>query len=183
MKKIKSKSGETISIKLLSDSDIFLLEKFNENLLEKTRAQFLPHKYDEKTIRQYVERNKKGLDRIYVAYFQDEIIGYFFLWDFNKKNPVLGIGISDTFQRKGLGKQMIDILVEDAKTAGKEGILLTTVLTNETAFQLYKKIGFQYIGDTDNIAGDGRVVKERIMFFPLIEDAKPVIPNFAPPVM
>lgn len=183
MKRIQSKTGESISLKLLDDSDISLLENFNKNLSEKTRAQFLPHKYNEETIRQYIERNKKGFDRIYVAYFQDEIIGYFFLWDFNKKCPVLGIGIADAFQGKGLGKQMMTILIEDAKTTGKEGVLLTTVLANDVAFQLYKKVGFQYICDTDNVAGDGRVVKERVMFFPLVENAKPDIPNFKPPVL
>ena len=76
---------------------------------------------------------------------------------------------------------MMNILMEDAKTAGKKGIVLTTVMENEKAYQLYIKMGFQYLGDTDNIAGDGRQVRERMMFLPLVVGSKPSIPDFKPP--
>jgi len=180
---IKSKGEENHNIKMLSKSDVLALQKFNENLSAKTRSQFLPHKYDEKTILQFVERNKKGIDLIYVAVSQNKIIGYFFLWNFNKNFPILGIGIADVFQGKGLGKKMMSILIEDAKNAEKEGILLTTVLANEVAFQLYLKMGFEYLGDTDNIAGDGRIVRERMMYLPLKKNsAKPGNHDFEPPI-
>ncbi|MEN8229744.1 MAG: GNAT family N-acetyltransferase [Bacteroidota bacterium] len=179
---IKSRNGQPILIRILSDIDVSALQAFNEKLSEQTRSQFLPHQYNEKTILQYCERNRRGVDRIYVAILQNCIIGYFFLWDFKRPFPVLGIGISDTFQGQGLGKEMMNILVEDAKTAGSKGIILTTVLSNEKAFQLYLRMGFQYLGDTDNIAGDGRVVRERMMFLPLIEGEKPDIQDFEPPV-
>ncbi len=180
---IKSRNGQDIHIEILSDANVQALQTFNEELSEQTRSQFLPHAYDDKTILQYCERNKKNRDRIYVALLQNSIIGYFFLWDFNKPFPVLGIGIADACQGQGLGKEMMNILIEDAKTAGSKGILLTTVLSNETAFQLYLRMGFQYLGDTDNIAGDGRVVRERMMFLPLMAGAKPDIQDFKPPVL
>ena len=73
--------------------------------------------------------------------------------------------------------------IEDAKKAEKEGILLTTVPDNEVAFQLYLKLGFEYLGDTDNIAGDGRIVRERMMYLPLQENStRPGNHDFKPPV-
>ena len=180
---LKSKNGQDIHIRTLSDTDVQALQAFNEELSEQTRSQFLPHGYDDKTILQYCERNKKNTDRIYVALLQNSIIGYFFLWEFKAPFPVLGIGIADAFQGQGLGKAMMNILIEDAKTAGSKGILLTTVLSNEAAYQLYLRMGFQYLGDTDNIAGDGRVVRERMMFLPLKAGAKPEIQDFEPPVL
>jgi len=180
---IKSKSGQDIHIRLLSGIDVSTLQIFNENLSEQTRSQFLPHKYDERIILKFIERNKKKTDRIYVALVKDVIIGYFFLWEFIKPFPILGIGISDLYQGQGLGKQMIGILIEDAKANGNNGILLTTLLTNEAAFQLYLKMGFKYLGDTDNIAGDGRVTRERMMYLPLKENIAPESHDFKPPVI
>jgi len=180
--KLKSKQGENFYIKKLSESDVHALIKFNENLSEKTRSQFLPHRYDEDTILQFVERNKKGIDLIYITLSDNKVVGYFFLWKFNTTFPILGIGIDDAYQGKGLGKKMMEVLIQDAKRYKKDGILLTTVLTNEAAYQLYLKMGFRYLGDIDNIAGDGRVVRERKMFLPLHENCgQPTDDDFEPP--
>jgi ribosomal protein S18 acetylase RimI-like enzyme len=180
---LKSKNGDNLHIKLLSKNDVITLQKFNENLSERTRSQFLPHKYDEKTILQFVERNNKGFDLIYVAYSQNEIVGYFFLWNFNKTFPILGIGITGLFQGKGFGEKFMSILIDDAKNAKKGGILLTTVLTNQVAFKLYLKMGFEYLRDIDNIAGDGRIVRERMMYLPLQKEiSKPGNHDFKPPI-
>ncbi len=180
---IKSRSGQDIHIRLLSEIDLLALQTFNKNLSEKTRSQFLPHNYEERIVLKFIDRNKKNIDRIYVALSEDVIIGYFFLWDFIKPFPVLGIGISDSFQGQGLGKKMMGVLIEDAKANGNNGILLTTVLTNESAYQLYLKMGFKYLGDTDNIAGDGRLVRERMMYLPLKVGEVPAIHDFQPPVI
>ena len=118
-----------------------------------------------------------------MALSEEIIIGYFFLWEFIKPFPILGIGISDRYQGQGLGKKMIAILIEDAKVNGNSGILLTTLLTNEAAFQLYLKMGFKYLGDTDNIAGDGRATRERMMYLPFKEHVAPEIHAFEPPVI
>ncbi len=180
---IESKNGQDIHIRLLSAIDVFTLQNFNDNLSEQTRSQFLPHKYDDRIILKFIERNKKKTDRIYVALVKDVIVGYFFLWEFIKPFPILGIGISDPYQGQGLGKQMIAILIEDAEANGNNGILLTTLLTNEAAFQLYLKMGFKYLGDTDNIAGDGRITRERMMYLPIKEHVAPESHDFKPPVM
>ncbi len=180
---IQTGNGQEIHIRLLSTVYIQPLQAFNENLSEHTRSQFLPHSYEEEIIRKYIERNSNGTDRIYVALSEAAVIGYLFLWDFKKPFPVLGIGIADAFQGQGLGKKMMDILIEDAKTNGNDGILLTTVLNNEAAYQLYLKKGFVYLGDTDNIAGDGRVVRERMMYLPLAEGVVPEVHDFEPPVL
>jgi ribosomal protein S18 acetylase RimI-like enzyme len=59
---------------------------------------------------------------------------------------------------------------------------LTTVITNARAFRLYERAGFVLVGEVDNIAGDGRVVRERRMFLPLRPGARPPPREFKPPV-
>ena len=43
-------------------------------------------------------------------------------------------------------------------------------------------MGFEYLGDADNIAGDGRIVRERMMYLLLQKNsAKPSNHDFEPP--
>ena len=72
-------------------------------------------------------------------------------------------------------------LIDEARAAGCAGIELTTLPENERAFALYQKVGFTCLGYTDNIAGDGRVVRERVMFLPLRSGAQPPQRRFGPP--
>jgi ribosomal protein S18 acetylase RimI-like enzyme len=69
---------------------------------------------------------------------------------------------------------MLRFLIDEARLKGREGIELTTVLTNVRALQLYRRVGFEEIGEVDNVAGDGRIVRERRMFMALKPGARPV---------
>lgn len=179
---LKTSQGERILIRRVSGAGISALQGFNLSLSDQTRARFFPHSYDEKILSKYVDRAQKGIDRSYVALSEQEIIGYFFLWEFQERIPVLGIGIADAYQGQGLGKQMMTILIEDAKGVGCAGIELTTVLDNERAKKLYQSMGFRHIRDTDNIAGDGRRLREHVMFLALIPGSQSDRRQFGPPV-
>jgi RimJ/RimL family protein N-acetyltransferase len=77
---------------------------------------------------------------------------------------------------------MLGRLIDDARAAERLGIELTTVPGNERAFQLYRRAGFIHLGDVDNVAGDGRVVREHRMFLPLQAGASPPARHFGPPL-
>ena len=138
--------------------------------------------YDPETVAVYIHRSESDDDRIYVAMTGEAIIGYFFLWEFQSPIPLLGIGMADAFQGQGLGGQMMRMLIADAKTAGKDGIELTTMQHNDRALALSRKIGFEHVGDVDNVTRDGRHVIERKMFLALKEGAQPSDREFKPPV-
>ena len=171
-----------VIIRPLLPGDEGTLKNFNSSLSEQSRGRFLPHAYDDATLKRMIARATQGIDRAFVAMAGDCPVGYCFLWDIADSVPVLGIGLIDTWQGRGLGRRLMARLIEEAKSAGCTGIELTTVPENERAFALYQKVGFVYLGDTDNIAGDGRVVRERVMFLPLKPDAQPPQRSFGPPV-
>jgi len=179
---LKCRSGEELSVDRLDADHRSALQQFNSNLSDQTRSVFLPHDYDAKTIVSYVERSLADEDRVYVLLSENEIVGYFFLWEFQSPVPLLGIGLADAYQGQGLGRQMMTILIEDSRSTGRDGIELTTVPENDRAFQLYEKSGFQYLDDVENMAGDGRVVRERRMFLSLKEGASVPVREFKPPV-
>jgi RimJ/RimL family protein N-acetyltransferase len=178
---VTARDGATLYARLLDEDDVDALQRFNAKLSERTRQVFLPHAYDRTTVSRCVARTRSGHDRAYVLYHGDEAVGYFFLWDFDQAVPVLGIGLADAWQGQGLGELMLRRLIDDARCANRDAIELTTVPGNERAFRLYRRLGFELIGEVDNVAGDGRVVRERRMFLALKPGVRPVDRTFKPP--
>ena len=176
-----TRSGTTLEGHLLTASDLEGLQRFNADLSDFSRGVFLPHAYDLETLSRYAERNRAGKDRAFVLYRGEELVGYYFLWDFDQPAPVLGIGLADAWQGQGLGRLMLRHLIEEARRAGRDAIELTTGLGNERAFRLYRRVGFELVGEVDNVAGDGRIVRERRMFLPLKPGVQPVERSFEPP--
>jgi len=174
-------NGETLIVRSLRAGDGPRLQQFNAGLSPRSRGFFLPHAYDDATVARMIERTESGLDLTYLVFAGEEVVAYFFLWEYQDSIPILGIGITDVYQGRGLGAQLMQILIDDARRAGRDGIDLTTMLNNDRAFTLYRKMGFRYIEDVDNIDGNGRVIVERWMFLPLKPDARPVKRRHQPP--
>lgn len=179
---LTARDGTIMSISRLSDVGAEGLMRFNAGLSERTRGVFLPHAYDRATVARYVERDRLGLDRAYVLEAGDSIAGYFFLWEFDQPVPILGIGLADKWQGQGLGAPMVQRLIADAREASREAIELTTVPGNDRAIRLYLAAGFTAVGEVENVAGDGRVVREVRMFLALKSGVRPAERTFQPPV-
>lgn len=171
-----------LAIRPLASGDVVALQQFNAALSKETRSRFLPHAYDAESLARIVARAESGVDLVYLALAGEVVVGYFFLWDIETPVPVLGVGLADGWQGRGLGRRFMEILIGDARVAGCSGIELTTLPENERAFALYRAMGFEHVGDADNVAGDGRVVRERVMFLPLVPGAKAPNRTFGPPV-
>ena len=182
LRRLRARDGESLRARLLAPGDEPALRNFHDSLSPVSQSRFTPHGYDDPLLQMYVERCQAGIDRSYVLLDEIEtVVGYFFLWEFTDPVPALGIGIADDWQGKKLGPQMMEILIEDARATGSDGIELTTVLDNDRAYALYEKMGFVYQGNVENVAGDGRVVVEKKLFLAFKEGAKPSDREFRPP--
>jgi ribosomal protein S18 acetylase RimI-like enzyme len=180
---LHSSDGESLRARLLTAGDEAALRSFHDGLSPVSQSLFTPHGYDDLLLQRYVERCQRGQDRSYVLLdHSQQIIGYFFLWDFTDRVPSVGIGIADSWQGKKLGSQMMQILIDDARSSGRDGIDLTTMLDNHRAYALYEKLGFVYLGKVENVAADGRVVIEKEMFLALKQGAEPSSRDSRPPV-
>ena len=179
---LQTRAGIRLPIRPLTAAEVPALIRFNAGLSEATRLVFLPHAYDAATLARYVARHAEGRDQIFVLGAGNEVIGYFFLWDFDQPVPLLGLGLTDAWQGQGLGEAMLRHLITLARAAHRDGLELTTVTTNTRAFRLYQRAGFMLLGEVDNVAGDGRTVREYRMFLPLQPGATPPAREFRPPV-
>ena len=178
---VLARDGTLLHVRRLTAADIPALQRFNCGLSEATRNVFLPHSYDDATLARCVARDQRGCDRAYVLLAGPDVVGYFFLWEFDRPVPSLGLGLADAWQGQGIGGRMLDRLIDDARNAGRAGVELTTVPATYALFHLYRRAGFAHVEDVDNIAGDGRVVREHRMFLALQPGAQPPLRQFKPP--
>lgn len=179
---LTARDGTVLEIRRLTAAAVPALQRFDAALSPATRAWFLPHAYDESTLAGYLARQAAGRDRIFVLGLGSEVVGYFFLWEFDQPVPLVGLGLADAWQGQGLGEPLLRFLIREAETAGRDGLELTTVTGNSRALHLYRKVGFELAGEVDNVGGDGRVVREYRMFRPLRRGAQPPVREFRPPV-
>ena len=165
--------NKTLPVRRLRPADRDALRQFGTSLSPETTARFLPHLYDDATLDPLLKRSESGEDLTLGAFHGGEIVGYFFLHHFKKPFPLLGIGIRDDFQGCGLGRQMILLLIDEAVKNGNDGIDLTTLPTNDRAFNLYLSVGFHHIGFVENPLADGGVTIERALRYIINPQAEP----------
>ena len=182
MQDIILRDGRVVKIRTLVRGDAEALRRFNSALSERSRYDFMPHPYDDTTIEKMIVRNERGDDIALVAEYAGKIIGYFFLWYARQKIVLLGIGIVDDFHGLGMGKKVMEMLIEISRERGFDGIELSTTVDNDRAYALYEKVGFKFIRDVETFLGDGSVRVERCMFLPLREGAKPMSEPHRSPV-
>jgi ribosomal protein S18 acetylase RimI-like enzyme len=179
---ITTRDGLDLPVRRLVISDVASLQAFNTALSPESRSRFLPHAYDDATVASVLMRAQNGDDYVLGAFDGKRLAGYFFLWRIRERVPLLGIGLLDEFQHRGLGRQMMQLLIDHAVSEDRDGIELTTLPDNHNAFSLYRKCGFRYYADVRNRSGDGTVVVERAMFYTIKPGAKPMQGEHKPPV-
>ena len=164
-----TKQGISLPYRRFCFGDESLLQAFFESLTSETLEIFLPHRFDFETIKKVAERSESENDLVLIALDPTSsfVVVYAFLWHYKQSVPLLGIGIHEDWRKQGLGRQMINILCSLAKKKGCDGIELTTTKDNHAAFALYHSCGFMVGDDVRNIAGDGRVVIETSMYYPI----------------
>jgi ribosomal-protein-alanine N-acetyltransferase len=77
---------------------------------------------------------------------QDELVGYFVVMYAVDEAHLLDVAVTGLRQRRGLGRYLLDRIVERARAQGTESILLEVRPSNERALHVYKKYGFAEIG-------------------------------------
>ena len=99
------------------------------------------------------ERDKTGV--YLVAEYEEQIVGHAFLEPYGiqslKHVADLNIAVNEGWQRKGIGRKLLEQTIAWAKnTSTLEKIKLNVRATNLSAISLYKKMGFEEEGRLKN---------------------------------
>jgi len=75
-----------------------------------------------------------------------QIVGYSILSTAAAEAHILNLCVEPDFQRSGLGRQLLDHLLDYTSAIGVERIFLEVRPSNEAAIQLYERAGFVQLG-------------------------------------
>lgn len=141
-----------LTVRPLEKGDTELLYSHFCGLSPQSRAKFRPHDFTRETAERFTGEGLNNPDCIRficVAETDGDIqaAGYCFLCAWRDDVPSLGIAVSDCFQGHGVGRKMMNYMIEKARSAGKKGLRLTTDKDNFRGQALYKSCGFVITGE------------------------------------
>jgi ribosomal protein S18 acetylase RimI-like enzyme len=71
------------------------------------------------------------------------------IWDSRMENPceLARIGVHPSFQKSGIASKLLGEVLQDCKRRGYDGMRFLVSKTNYNALALYRKFGFQEVGE------------------------------------
>ncbi|MGI5854083.1 MAG: ribosomal protein S18-alanine N-acetyltransferase [Bacillota bacterium] len=81
-----------------------------------------------------------------VAQLGTEVVGYCGMWIIFDEGHITTIAVDPAHRRKGIGRRLIEALMEMGATQGVKRFTLEVRVSNLNAQSLYKAMGFQSVG-------------------------------------
>jgi ribosomal-protein-alanine N-acetyltransferase len=82
----------------------------------------------------------------FVAVDEEEIVGYICAWQVLDECSITNVGVSPRHQRRGIGRMLVNFILEHMQQAGCTICFLEVRAGNTPARELYTAIGFEVIG-------------------------------------
>ena len=126
-----------------------------EAILALERASFAVP-WSESSIRGDLESNPAA--HYLVAVEEGNVVGYIGMWAILDEAQVMDIAVAPAARRRGIGRELVARLIEEARELGLDRILLEVREKNTGAIALYAAMGFEsdglrrgyYLDDRDN---------------------------------
>ena len=90
------------------------------------------------------------LHRCWVAEQNESIVGYAVLMMAPGESHVLNLCVKPDQQRKGTGRELLRLMMQESEKAGVDMILLEVRRSNQSAIDLYQSEGFHELGVRKN---------------------------------
>src|SRR5690606_485299 len=87
-----------------------------------------------------------GFASYYVALYNKEVVGYAGIWVVLEEAHITTLAVSPKWQGKGIGKALLQHLINEADSKGAVRMTLEVRVSNLKAQELYKKFGFVVCG-------------------------------------
>ena len=86
----------------------------------------------------------------FTIYFNSILVGYVISKISFPETHILNLTIASDFRKQGLGKTLIELIINDSKIRGTEDIILEVRINNIDAISLYEKLDFKRVGIRKN---------------------------------
>lgn len=134
------------TIRQVQDTDYEALARFfEENNRPEITRHFHPFPLTSQTAFQIACTSH--LDRYYIAIWNEHIVGLCMLrgWDEGFEIPSFGVFVDYRCQGLGMGRQMTEFAIAEARKMGCHTIRLSVYASNTRATRLYESLGFREI--------------------------------------
>jgi ribosomal protein S18 acetylase RimI-like enzyme len=139
-------SGMHPTIRPLSYTDAPLLSRFFAALGPASRHFFHPHAFDEATAQRLTARVGDPREARFLMVRgsppNEDVVGYGFLTNLESDGPTLGIAVADHAAGQGLGRLLMEHLIDTGRRLDKDSIRLTVYDENKRARHLYERCDF-----------------------------------------
>lgn len=117
------------------------LNLLNEIILEK-RWLGTNSTYSYGTSFSYLKNKEKLKVPFILILHNNKVIGWSDADPYHNKSGILAIGIKKEYRDKGIGKYLLELIINKSKNYGYKKLVLRVRAKNERAITLYKKYGF-----------------------------------------
>ena len=80
------------------------------------------------------------------AWHGTELAGYCGMYCYPGEGEITNVAVAPMYQNPGVGRRMLEHLLEQARQSGIRRIFLEVRISNENAIRLYRKLGFGNCG-------------------------------------
>jgi len=150
---IRLRDGAEAVVRRLTPADGDALAALFATWSDDDRAVFHPHPFGKDEARRRCDQSMVADVFVLVVASgesQPVFLGYAFLWRWDTRVPLLGLGVGTPYQGLGVGRYLVESLIEAARRSGKDAVVLTAYKQNERALALYRSVGFVVDGETDD---------------------------------
>ena len=82
----------------------------------------------------------------YSVFFENTLVGYVISKISYPETHILNLTVDKTFRNNGIGKSLINLIINDARIRNSQDIILEVRSSNMVAQYLYEKLSFKKIG-------------------------------------
>ena len=128
-----------IIIRLAEEKDISLIADIERECFTTPET--------ENTVREVIEN---PVYEAYVSELDGEIVGHTITMSSCGEEDILSVAVRPSCRRLGIGKMLMDNILQKAQTNGITDIFLEVRKSNIAAISLYERSGFEKVGERKN---------------------------------
>lgn len=145
-----------MQIKVMSKEDRLIASQLIEKTIRTVNSKFYPEEIVESAIRTYSDFEKKGETVRFIVMDNNKAIGTIGL----EKNKICGLFIDPEFQKKGIGKKLMEKAENEVEKNGYCEVVLSSSLN---AIDFYKKLGYIWVAkEYSEILGETICMKKSL---------------------
>ena len=122
------------------------------------------------TEKEYIDELNNQYAYVFVLEEQGHIIGYYGVWIVSDAATITKVSVHPALQNKGLGKILMEDLLNRCQEAGAVYVSLEVRVSNASAIHLYEINGFKNVGVRKKYYKNGEDAYAMVKYFPGGED-------------